>query len=152
MTDVSININVKGSHFLTPHRAEFQLSVAGDSFTSSSLCGEKRNGEDTAERRRNAATHVQLPGFLLSAPRTARIHPERRGKVSRCHSASGKKMFSSPITAAVEVEVVVKVVEVVVRFNSLQSAGQCEEESGNRRQTERERGGERERLRERERD
>lgn len=61
-------------------------------------------------------------------------------------------MFSSPITAAVEVEVVVKVVEVVVRFNSLQSAGQCEEESGNRRQTERERGGERERLRERERD
>ena len=52
----------------------------------------------------------------------------------------------------------VEVVEVVVvRFNSHQSAGQCEEESGNRRQTERERGretlreSERERGRERER-
>lgn len=117
------------------------------------LCVEKKETERT--QLSEGATLLLTSSF----PDSCCQLPERRVSIQRGEGKSpsviqrpGKKMFSSPITAAVEVEVVVKVVEVVVRFNSLQSAGQCEEESGNRRQTERERGGERERLRERERD
>ena len=76
---------------------------------------------------------------------------ERRGESLSVSSSVREKRFSSPITTAAVVEV--EVVEVVVvRFNSHQSAGQCEEESGNTRQTERERGRERQRESERERE